>query len=302
MLYGILDIGSNNIKLNVYSLEEGQVKVMFSKKKTLGLVFYVEKGKLTKEGVTKLVTTLKEMKNILDRLQIEDYHFFATASLRNIKNSDDILEIVADQVGIDVDLLSGEEEGELSFFGSISTIKKDDGILIDLGGGSVEMVLFKQGKITEKRSIPVGSLKMYNEYVSGLIPTPEESDMIRKRIFKELEKTGLKERVIFMCGVGGSLRAIKKLLSDLNLKNGNGDLLDVELLKRLEGELTGNDKQTYHKILHTKPSRIHTLVPALLITDVIISYFGCKELQISEFSIREGYLCKKVLKQGTYHV
>ena len=70
-------------------------------------------------------------------------------------------------------LLSGEEEGELSFFGSIPTIKGDDGILIDLGGGSVEIVLFKDRKIYEKYSIPIGFLKMFNDYVSDIIPNKE---------------------------------------------------------------------------------------------------------------------------------
>lgn len=98
-----------------------------------------------------------------------------------------------------------------------------------------------------------------------------------------------------MCGVGGALRAVKKLLSDLNLNGNKDDLVDVKLLRKLEEELKHNDKETYNKILHVKPSRIHTLVPALLITDAVTSYFGCEELQISKFSIREGYLYKKVL-------
>ena len=80
--------------------------------------------------------------------------------MRNIENSDEVIQIIKDKVNIEIDLLSGEEEGELSFCGSISTIKRDDGILIDLGGGSVEIVLFKDRKIDEKYSIPIGSLKM----------------------------------------------------------------------------------------------------------------------------------------------
>ena len=56
-----------------------------------------------------------------------------------------------------------------------------------------------------------------------------------------------------------------------------------------------NNKETYLKILHVKPSRIHTLVPTLLIVESITSYFGCEELQISEYSVREGYLYKNML-------
>ena len=294
MLHGIIDIGSNTIRLNVYRVEDEKVNVVVSKKEILGLISYVKKGKLTAKGVKKLVADLKEMKDLLDLLKIESYHFFATASLRNIKNSAEVTQVIRDRVGIEVDVLSGEEEGELSFYGSLATIKEDDGILIDLGGGSVELVLFQDKKITEKRSIPVGSLKMFDEYVSQMIPTREEAEQIKERVHHELEKTGLKETIPYMCGVGGALRAVKHLLVDL--KKPKEDLMDVKLLKQLEAELKHNDKPTYNKILHVKPARIHTLVPALLITDELTSYFGCEKLQVSKYSIREGYLYRKVLK------
>ncbi len=295
MLYGIIDIGSNTVRLNVYRVEDDKINVVVSKKEILGLVSYVKKGKLTGKGIKKLVADLKDMKDLLDLLNIKDYHFFSTASLRNIKNSAEVLEIIKNHVDIEIDVLSGAEEGELSFYGSLSTIKEDDGILIDLGGGSVELVLFQDRKITEKRSIPVGSLKMFNEYISQMIPTREESEQIKERVYEELEKTDLKGEIHFMCGVGGALRAVKHLLVDLDLKKHKADLVDVKLLRKLEEELKHNDKQTYNKILQVKPARIHTLVPALLITHAITSYFGCEELQISKYSIREGYLYRKVL-------
>ncbi len=304
MLYGIVDIGSNTVKLTVYCCENDDMRVMFSKKENLALVFYIKKGKLTNKGIKKILTVLKEIKDDLDYLKIKNYRFFSTASLRNIENGADVIQIIKDIVNIEIDVLSGEEEGELSFCGSISTVKKDDGILIDLGGGSVEIVLFKNKKIKEKYSIPVGSLKMYNEYVSDMIPRKKESDLIKERIYSELEKSGLnnREKIPFMCGIGGSIRAIAKLLVDLNLQNKKTDLIDVKSLKTLENELNLdefnlNNKDIYYKILQVKPSKIHTLVPALLIVESITSYFGCEKIQISEFSVREGYLLKKVLNR-----
>ncbi len=299
MLYGIADIGSNTVRLNVYRYKDNDISVIFSKKENLGLIFYIKKGKLTDEGIEKLVNFLKDMKNDLDNLTIKSYSFFSTAALRNIQNRADVIQIIKDKVNIEIDVLSGEEEGELSFIGSISTIKKDDGILIDVGGGSVEIVLFKNRKIMEKYSIPIGSLKIYNEYVSDLIPNEKECNLIKERIQSELERIGInnEEKILFLCGVGGGIRSIEKILVDLNLQLKKGDLIDVKSLEQLKKELSHNDKNTYNKILQVKPSRIHTLVPALLIVQSITSYFGCKELQISEFSVREGYLYKKLLNR-----
>jgi exopolyphosphatase/guanosine-5'-triphosphate,3'-diphosphate pyrophosphatase len=303
MLYGVVDIGSNTVKLNVYNSQDNDISLEFSEKENLGLIFYISKGKLTDEGIEELVTVLKKMKNDLDYLRIDNYSFFSTASLRNIENSDEVIKIIKNRVNIEIDLLSGEEEGELSFFGSIPSIKGDDGILIDLGGGSVEIVLFKDRKIYEKYSIPIGFLKMFNDYVSNIIPNKKECKQIEERTYTELDKIGLKnsEKIPFMCGVGGSIRAIKKLLVNLDLQKKKDDLVDVKLLKQLKEELKLNESNhnnyIYYKILHVKPSRVHTLVPAILIVESITSYFGCEEIQISKFSVREGYLHKKMLKE-----
>jgi exopolyphosphatase/guanosine-5'-triphosphate,3'-diphosphate pyrophosphatase len=299
MLYGIIDIGSNTVRLNVYHCKHNEISSVFSKKENLGLVFFIKNGKLTGKGIEKLLKFLKKIKKDLEHLKINNCSFFSTAVLRNIENSDDVIQIVKDKVDIEIDLLSGEEEGELSFFGSFSTIKKDNGILIDLGGGSVEIVLFMNKKIMEKYSIPIGSLKMYNEYVSDMIPNKIESDSIKERTHSELKIIGInnEEKIPFMCGVGGSIRTIEKILLELNLQKKKADLIDVKLLKKLKKELNQNDKHTYYKILHVKPSRIHTLVPALLILESITSYFGCEEIQTSKNSVREGYLFKKILNR-----
>lgn len=299
MLYGITDIGSNTVRLNVYRYNDNDINIVFSKKENLGLMFYINDGKLTDEGIEKIVKVVKELKNDLDDLHITDYSLFSTAALRNIKNSSDVIQIIKDRVNIEIELLSGDEEGKLSFCGSIFNTEKDDGVLIDLGGGSVEIVLFKDRTIQANYSIPVGSLKMFNEYVSEILPNKTESDLIRERVYSELEKIGVenKEKIPFLYGIGGSIRAIGKILVDLKLLTNKNDLIDITLLDQLKNELEHNNKDTYNKILHVKPSRIHTVVPALIIIEAITSYFGCEELQISKFGVREGYLYEKVLKR-----
>ena len=159
MLQGIVDIGSNTVRLYIYRCHNEKISLVISKKESLGLVFYIKNGILSDNGIEKLLTVLQEMKDSLDYLKIDNYSFFATASLRNIRNSEDVIQIIKDETGIEIDLLSGEEEGRLSFCGSIHIIKSDDGILIDLGGGSVEIVFFEDKKILEGYSIPIGSLK-----------------------------------------------------------------------------------------------------------------------------------------------
>jgi exopolyphosphatase/guanosine-5'-triphosphate,3'-diphosphate pyrophosphatase len=299
MLYGIVDIGSNTVRLNVYSYENDKLNIIFTRKENLGLVFYIKKDKLNNEGIKKLVTLLKEIKADLDYLNVKCYSFFSTAPLRVIKNRAQVIQTIKDKVKIEVDVLSGEEEGKLSFYGSVSTIKKDDGILIDVGGGSVEIVFFKNKKIIKSYSIRAGSLKMYNEIVSLLIPTEKECKLIKNAVYSELDKINfeLEEKIPFMCGVGGNIRAMGKILVDLNLIKSKKGLINIKLISKLKMKFKPEKKDTYTEILQVKPSRIHTFVPALIIVESISSYFGCEKLQISKYTVREGYLYEKLLKR-----
>ncbi|BDZ71001.1 phosphatase [Methanobacterium petrolearium] len=225
--------------------------------------------------------------------------FLFHGPLRVIKNRAQVIQIIQDNVNIEVDVLSGEEEGAMSFYGSVSTLKKDNGILIDVGGGSVEIVLFKNKKIIKSCSIGVGSLKMYNEYVSLLIPTEKECKLIKNVVYSELDKINFEtdEKIPFMCGVGGNIRAMGKILVDLKLIKSKKGLIDIKLIKKLKMEFKPEKKDTYTEILQVKPSRIHTFVPALIIVESISSYFGCEKLQISKYTVREGYLYEKLLKR-----
>lgn len=297
MLYGVIDVGSNTVRMNIYSFTNNETKLIFSEKNTLGLVSYIENGKLSDKGIKKLVKVLKWFKKDLNTLSINNYSFFSTAVLRNIENTKEVLCCIDDKLDIEIDVLKSDIEAELSFLGAKSEFNQKTGVLFDVGGGSSEIVIFKDNKIVEEFSMPIGSLLMFNEYVSNILPNSKEKVEIEKRVFFELNKLDIKnkEKIPFMCGVGGSIRAIKKILLDLNLLNSKNEFISVELLNDLEKELSTNDRFSYDKILRVKPARIHTLVPGLIIINTIALYFGSEIIQVSKCGVREGFLYNNVL-------
>lgn len=297
MLYGVIDIGSNTVRMNIYSFTDNETKLIFSEKNTLGLVSYIENKKLSDMGIKKLIKVLKGMKKDLNTLNINNYNFFSTAVLRNVENTEEVLECIDEKLAIDIDVLKSDVEAELSFLGAKSEFNQKNGVLFDVGGGSSEIIIFKANKIVEKFSMPIGSLLMFNEYVSHMLPNSKEKVKIQKRVFSELNKLDIKNKdeIPFMCGVGGSIRVIKKILLELNLLNSNDDSIPVTLLNDLEKELANNDRSSYDKILRVKPARIHTLVPGLIIINTIALYFGSENIQVSKCGVREGFLYKNVL-------
>ncbi|MCI6930065.1 MAG: phosphatase [Methanobrevibacter boviskoreani] len=298
MLYGVIDIGSNTVRMNVYSYNKERFKKIFSEKETLGLIAYVKKNKLPKHAINKLVHLLERMQKDLNVLNITDFTAFTTASIRNVKNSEEIVKYVKDKTGIEIQILPSEDEAELSYIGAQQDYDLKDGVLIDSGGGSTEVIIFEHGDVLEEYSMPIGSLNLFNEYVSQIVPSKDEKIKIEERILKEIKKLNIKydKEIPCMCGVGGSIRAINNILIDLDLKD-KKDSIDVNLLPSLEEDLSYNDRSTYDIILHTKPSRIHTVVPGLLIFKVLTQYFNCKEIHVSKCGVREGFFIENVFKK-----
>ncbi|OWT32871.1 hypothetical protein BGI41_05380 [Methanobrevibacter sp. 87.7] len=296
MLYGIIDIGSNTVRMNVYSYNKKHFSKIFSEKETLGLIAYVDKNnKLPKKAIKKLINVLKNMQKDLEVLHIHDFTAFTTASIRNVDNSDEVVSCVKDEIGMNVIILPSEDEAKFSFIGAKENCHKKDGVVVDSGGGSTEIVIYEDNKVKESYSMPIGSLNLFNEYVSHILPNDEERKLIESRVFEEIEKLNINydKKIPFMCGVGGTIRAVNNMLSELGMIQ-KKNCIPVEMLTELEKKLSNGDRSSYDIILHVKPSRIHTIVPGLLIFKVLTKYFKCKEVQVSKFGVREGFFIENV--------
>ena len=128
-MYAIIDIGSNTIRLNVYQVEEdGAIHSIFQSKETAGLAGYVqEDGSMSREGLDRAADALLRFRSILDALHIENRAVFATASLRNITNSEEAVFQLQERTGLMIRLLSGREEAILDYVGATSGMEERAG-------------------------------------------------------------------------------------------------------------------------------------------------------------------------------
>lgn len=292
MLYGIVDIGSNTIRFKVYKCKNNKFKPIFSKKKTAGLISYRENDKLNDEGIDILVSVLSKFNKNMDLLKVDKKYFFATASLRNIINANDVLAIVKDKLNIDVNILDGKKEADLSFKSiKYTELSEDDGILVDVGGGSCEITIFENRNPIEEKSLPIGSLYCYDEYVGIMFPNNAERKNIEKRIILELNNSNINyysKKYLF--GVGGTVRNVKRLLVHLNFISKKCSEIPIDLLDKLLQEFKYNNKTNFNKILKIKAERIHTIVPGIIIIKTIANYFNVEKLYFCKNSLREGVL------------
>lgn len=291
MNYAVVDTGSNTIRMSVYEYKNEKLKELFTEAVFANLAAHIEDNTLTQAGIDACSEAI-----LYHRKKAEEYnaplYVFATAAIRNAKNSHRIAQAVEEKTGIPLEILSGADEGELSFLGAVEDFPVTEGVMADVGGGSSEVILFSDGKIKAIQSVPIGSLKAYKSFVSGELPTQEETSCIKAEIIKYLDKNpdfkGV--RTDSLCLVGGGVRAAKKL-SQLVL---NAEDLSVGGVDAMLGEFCKNDDalMLFEKVI---PKRKLTITPGLAIYSAIGTYFGADKIHISDKGIKEGYVMKYLI-------
>lgn len=298
MTYGIIDVGSNTIRLNLYQYEQEKLSLLLSKKYNAGLAGHVNGGSLTPRGIQLAIDTLNACRDICENFRVEHVSVFATASLRNIVNTDEVIRILRAKTGYAVDLISGEEEARLDFLGATHALNIQAGVLVDIGGGSTELVRYREGKLEEAVSLPIGSLNLFCSYVKeGVLPTTSELRDIRDRAEDELEQVSsvLAGENPVLCGVGGTVRAVHKLSCRWFNHDPAECCVTADEIQMLYKRCKKADRALLMEILKSTPDRIHTLTPGLTVLRSVVRAAGGQVVHVSSFGIREGYLYDRVL-------
>ncbi len=299
MKCALIDIGSNSMRLSVYRIDsEGSFETLFREKIMAGLAGFVEKKKLTAEGITRACAGLLQFNHVLHNLEIKDVSVFATASLRNVENTDEAVMEIERRTGTKVQILSGTEEALFGYKGAMQEFGLFKGGFVDIGGGSTEIVTFNGGIIDSAISYPLGSLRLYTDCVKKILPNKEALDLMEERIEKDMAGLKNNEKHDCIIGVGGTARATLKFITKLYNRPDESRIITRNQLNELWEILSKGDKEAIDLILKIEPERIHTIVPGLTILKEVMKSFGAKELLIGSYGVREGFLCHRI-KEGT---
>ena len=296
MICGIIDLGSNTIRLSIYQCENGRGKLLTNRKVMAGLAGYVVDGELSRAGIQVACQTLEEYKALMGNLGFENLRVFATASLRNVSNTAEAVSQIQAATGLEVDVISGTEEARLSFLGAVHGQGPEEGLLIDLGGGSTELVKYQDREILSSCSLSLGSLSLYSRFVSRLHPTKPERKAIRAQVREQLARHDpTPAPIAHACGVGGTARAACKVANLAFGRNQDCLTLTAKELHKLLKLLRDPDRQMLNLLLKAAPDRIHTLVPGLIVLDTVAQAYALEDLTVSRCGVREGYLQDRVL-------
>ena len=166
----IIDVGSNSVRLVVFEGLDRHPRVLFNEKVLCGLGRGVgEKGRLEEKAVARALATLRRFALLCREMGVQAIEAVATAAVREAENGEEFVSAVARETGIALGVLSGTREAELSAYGVISAFPHGQGVMGDLGGGSLELARIGSGAVVSQLSLPLGSLRLQGAF-GGEIP------------------------------------------------------------------------------------------------------------------------------------
>lgn len=284
----IIDIGSNSIRLVVH---EGPVRLpatLFNEKVMAGLGRgLAETGAIDAAGLETARTALARFALVARAMQVSELRTVATAAVRDASNGAELIAIAAD-LGLEVELLSGDAEAIASGHGVLSAFPDADGIVGDLGGGSLELVRVGGGEVRERVSFPLGVLRI------GAIRARGKGSLDRhvERALAEAGWTGRGRGLPFYL-VGGSWRALARLdmhQTGYPLPVIHGYALAPETVQRLIRTLGHLPKSKLRAIPNLSGGRIATMDDAARLLTVLIKHLGSETTITSAFGLREGLI------------
>ena len=168
-VYGIMNFGSNALVLKIYDVHNDEITNNLHLSESSVISSYTQNKRLTQEGIEILISQLEDFNEIMQSNGVTKSYIFATASLRKIDNCDEVVAAVKDRLDMDIDVISGEKEAEFCFNAvEEMDLTTDNGLLIDLGGGSCEITYFSNKTPITMESMPLDQTQDIRNMLAGL--------------------------------------------------------------------------------------------------------------------------------------
>jgi len=250
-------------------------------------------GEISEEKITLLYSILAEYKTIIEKYRCDKILITATNAFRLASNSKDISKRIKNKFNFDVNIISGEVEAEYAFLGTLSgTEIADSTLVIDIGGGSTELIFGNKYKILFKKSYPIGSViatEKYLKHTPPLINEMEKLELKLQEIFKGITEISKQEKVIAIAGTPTTLACMIKGLKEFEEVKIDGNILTAVDLQKLISEinilLPEQIKINYGNVLS---GREDIILGGALILNKIMEIIDLDNVMVSSRGIRYG--------------
>ncbi|MGW8783490.1 Ppx/GppA phosphatase family protein [Streptomyces sp. NPDC055796] len=304
MRLGVLDVGSNTIHLLVVDAHPGaRPQPAHSHKVELRLAELLdERGAVTPEGVERLVAVIGEAAQAAEDKGCEDVLPFATSAVREATNADEVLATVLAETGVDLPILSGEDEARLTFLAARRWFGWSAGklLVLDIGGGSLEIAYGIDEDPDAAVSLPLGAGRLTTGWLPGDPPDPADVRALRRharaqiaRTVGEFSRFGAPDHVVAtsktfrqLARIAGAARSADGLYVQRDLTRKSLE----EWVPRLAAMTTAQRSA----LPGVSEGRASQLLAGALVAEGAMDLFGVDELEICPWALREGVILRRL--------
>ncbi len=296
MKFAAIDIGSNAVRLifiNVYETPSGPQFVkdaMYRVALRLGEEAFL-KGKISKAKETEMLSTMKAFKHLIDIHKPVQVMACATSAMRDAKNAKEIVQKIYKKTGIDIKIISGQKEAKLILSNHVEKFSLEENknyLYIDVGGGSTELILLSNGKLVNKWSFNIGTLRM-------------TLDKVKPKHWKALDlwidHLKGKYQPLLGIGSGGNINTIQK-----HFVKRKGEVVHLEELQNTYNTLRSMTLDERILQYSFRPDRADVIVPAAYIFMYIMKRLDMDILHVPKVGLGDGMIHEmydKISKQKT---
>jgi exopolyphosphatase/guanosine-5'-triphosphate,3'-diphosphate pyrophosphatase len=291
-----IDVGSNAIRLVIAEVDRsGRISVLKKVREAVRLghdTFTL--GRISDNTLAPLTKVFRKFARLMDEHGVVAYRAVATSALREARNSGSIIAQVARDSDIQIDLISGQEEARLVHTAVKDRIDLEDRnvLLVDIGGGSVEVSLAIDGKTRSSQSFPLGTVRLLERLKQSNRSEPEMQDAVARE-FTEIRQYLRRQlgaiQIDSVIGTGGNFECMGKLRVALLQKTSIYSMALSELQQIREHLMSMTLKERI-RFLRLREDRADVIIPAILITEEIMEESSSDLLQMPHVGLRDGLL------------
>ena len=292
-----IDLGSNSTRLLIADITNGTLSTIYKEHQVTRMADKLSESKIiSKESTKRVLKVLAGYFKVIKRNNVENIQIVGTAALRDANNSQDITQLIEKKFGIEVDIVSGEEEGVLTSVGVLNTLGGlDNFLIVDIGGRSTEFIYDSDMRIVSK-SINIGVVTLSELFFNNLPPSEEKVlsaiEYIKNNLFQSNIFNG---RILI--GVAGTFTSLASIFLEQTQFNEQEihltELKNMDVFDIYEELLHLNEPQIITKYKGLDPKRAKTIQAGILLAKEIISKYNVNSIKVSNSDILEGLILKK---------
>jgi len=298
--FAAVDIGSNSVRLKISRLQGRRLKEIHEDREVTRLgegVF--SGGMLSPEAMSETVRVLRRFHRAAQECGTDSVRVVATAALRDARNSRSFLEWVRSTTGWNVEIISGLEEARLIHLGIVSygRLSADPVLLVDLGGGSCELTLSRKGQIRETVSLPLGAVRLTNEFLQHDPPRKGELERLLGFVAREMNRIQDRIRsarvraVIATSGTAAALAAVAVHLARLR-KQPPSAKVTREMMRRIVKQITRLPVEQRREIPGIGPRRAEIICAGAVVYRELLERCHLAGFRYSALGLRDGILAQ----------